>query len=69
MYYRLEFWRVERDDKIRLTPVLCMPGESLTTGTTLLLCGCVRESETGAAQCILDWILPTYFNGVGRVVT
>ena len=45
--------RVERADKVRLTPAWFMCAEPLTTGPALLLCGCVFESlrQPGAAPC------------------
>ena len=45
--------RVERDDKVRLTPAWFMCVEPLTTCTALLLCGCVFASlrQPGAAPC------------------
>ena len=68
--------RVERDDKVRLTPVWFMCVEPLTIGTALLLCGYVFESlrqpvevVVGVAPCIISCAILIYSIGARRVVT
>lgn len=65
------YTRVERDRNVRLTPVWVRCVEPLTTGTALLLCGCVFETlrQPGMAPCIVSYVFLTYAIGARRAVT